>query len=467
MGRSSGERMRRGKRFADLGVNLVVLVSASLVGVLFAELGLRLWMGLRDQANPSAWEHLMRFSPSLGVEHKTNVDFTIAVAEHGGGEICLRTNNQGLRQDDETSYRKPVGCRRILILGDSHVDGMVDNSEFCTARLAGFLNGTQGGTSSEFFEVLNAGVASYGPLQEYLWLRQYGVYYHPDLVILVFYVGNDIVNLLREDIPYLEEIPEGGFALTGYPIVASRPQSDGGGGVFLSAKRFLERHLVSYRLSQDWVKRSPLNGFVHTLGIARRGEKTRTAQARAQATSPGAVLQSLLQAHVAKTRPEDIECAFRKCRAILSWFLAETEKIDAVCILVLLPSKQQFEGEDDEARTREAAGILILEEADLQFDEVVLSRVRSMADSLGVSVLDPLSEFRKYRATCREALYYRFDWHLNPAGHRLLAEVLGRYVRETVLPARDAEVKCAGVTEPAEIAMGSGERVRRLRREPK
>ena len=43
-------------------------------------------------------------------------------------------------------------------------------------------------------EVINAGVSGFGTDQELLWLREEGVKYAPDLVLLAVYPHNDFMN---------------------------------------------------------------------------------------------------------------------------------------------------------------------------------------------------------------------------------------------------------------------------------
>src|SRR5215216_6200645 len=54
------------------------------------------------------------------------------------------------------------------------------------------------GTTGRPVEVLNAGVRGWGTGQEYLYLINEGLALHPDIVVLVLYVGNDLVDNSRE-----------------------------------------------------------------------------------------------------------------------------------------------------------------------------------------------------------------------------------------------------------------------------
>lgn len=49
--------------------------------------------------------------------------------EHPKGAIRLAVNNLGFREDSDTKRQKDLETYRILVTGDSHMDGVVYNSE--------------------------------------------------------------------------------------------------------------------------------------------------------------------------------------------------------------------------------------------------------------------------------------------------------------------------------------------------
>ncbi|HTQ79783.1 MAG TPA: SGNH/GDSL hydrolase family protein, partial [Thermoanaerobaculia bacterium] len=86
-----------------------------------------------------------------------------------------------------------VGTLRIAVLGDS-----------CTESLQVPLAGTfwsllpgELGRCGRKVETLSFGVSGYGTAQELLMLRTRVWKYHPDLVLLAFYTGNDVRNNYR------------------------------------------------------------------------------------------------------------------------------------------------------------------------------------------------------------------------------------------------------------------------------
>lgn len=102
-----------------------------------------------------------------------------AVSNRTGYEVEYRINSKGLR-DDETTYDKPHGTFRIVLLGDSNTFGFgVPIEKHFSVLLEGYF---------ENLEVINLGVGGFGVDQELLRLKSEGFRYEPDLVLA--YVGH-------------------------------------------------------------------------------------------------------------------------------------------------------------------------------------------------------------------------------------------------------------------------------------
>src|SRR5579885_1658619 len=109
-----------------------------------------------------------------------------------GGEVVSRVkiNSHGFR-DKERTYEKAENTFRILVLGDSFAEGIqVPLEKTFPYILEQKLNSEAEG--GKRFEAINLGVSGFGTAQEYLALKHYGLKYHPDLVILAFFIGNDV-----------------------------------------------------------------------------------------------------------------------------------------------------------------------------------------------------------------------------------------------------------------------------------
>ena len=95
------------------------------------------------------------------------------------------------RRDLERPLEKAPGTYRILLLGDSFVEAMQVPIEQTFARTLEATLKRRGGPPVDVFSM---GVSGYGTTSEYLWYRDHGRAFHPDLVLLSFYPGNDVRN---------------------------------------------------------------------------------------------------------------------------------------------------------------------------------------------------------------------------------------------------------------------------------
>lgn len=101
-------------------------------------------------------------------------------------EYQVAVNDLGMR--DGPVGPKPPGGGRILMLGDSFVFGVgVDLASSLPKALERRLSSAP----REPVEVLNAGVPGYSPFQELHTLRRLAPVVEPDLVILIFFIGDD------------------------------------------------------------------------------------------------------------------------------------------------------------------------------------------------------------------------------------------------------------------------------------
>ena len=101
----------------------------------------------------------------------------------------LHTNSKGMRGREEYPYEKTGNKIRILAIGDSLTFGYeaADNQTY-PYYLENALKGS---------EVLNTGVGGYGHDQMLLYLKEEGIRYNPDIVILGFVSGNMSRNMLN------------------------------------------------------------------------------------------------------------------------------------------------------------------------------------------------------------------------------------------------------------------------------
>ncbi len=128
------------------------------------------------------------------------------------------------RRDLERPVHKPPGTYRVLLLGDSFIEAMqVALEQTFARRLEAALN-RPGGPP---VEVISMGVSGYGTASQYLWYRDEGRAYGPDVVLLSFYPGNDV----RNNSPTLEPTLRPVYDADGTLLrVASAGRAGGGDG---------------------------------------------------------------------------------------------------------------------------------------------------------------------------------------------------------------------------------------------
>lgn len=164
----------------------LMLLALTLAATLVAAEALVRLLGLAPQArriSTGEVNSLFRDSdnPLLGYELRPNA--RDSDREHSPES---KTNSHG-QWDRERQVEKPAGTRRILLLGDSVVFGgdVFDYRHTLSGQLEGMLK-------KEGVEVLNFGVPGYCTRSEVELLKQKGVRFQPDLVVLLW-VWNDYV----------------------------------------------------------------------------------------------------------------------------------------------------------------------------------------------------------------------------------------------------------------------------------
>ena len=108
-------------------------------------------------------------------------------------------NSLGLR-NPEISYARSPGRYRILALGDSWTFGFrLEEPDSYPRQLETVLNQRARGSGEPAkFEVINTGVIGYSTEQEAAYLRERGVRFDPDLIVVAFYPVNDTHHKLRK-----------------------------------------------------------------------------------------------------------------------------------------------------------------------------------------------------------------------------------------------------------------------------
>lgn len=177
---------------ADAGVlrrlipPLAMITLAVVIFSVMAEIGLRAAFFHSKDFSMEMWKYAVQLkrpvsNPQLSFAHVPNGHAFLM-------GVDVKINSQGLR-DYEYPLAKPTGTYRIMMIGDSTTFGWGDRLEDTAAKiLERQLNG--GAAAGKVFEVINAGVGNYDTVQEVTYYEMIGRAFHPDMVILVYFIND-------------------------------------------------------------------------------------------------------------------------------------------------------------------------------------------------------------------------------------------------------------------------------------
>ncbi len=302
-------------------------------------------------------------------------------------DYVQRVNNLGLRGLD-VEVRKPEGVLRILTLGDSFTLGTgVEDDETASHLLESKLN-----AKGAHVQVVNGGVDSYSPILAHLRLTRRLAELEPDLVILLFDMGDLVQEQAYRAVATLG--PDGDIVA----IDGRRRRTLGN-----RLRSFANHHLILTRLILYYASRalSP-PGPMDVVTTANRETLAHT----------------LASDH--QNRDAQWEAVFESIRATRAF----CDGIGADLLLVLYPCGHQV-GEDEWAVGRR---LFVPEGAEISDRSV--DRLLDFAQTSGIRVLNTFPAFRAYDGD--SPLYYERDLHWTPAGQRLLADELERHLTESV-----------------------------------
>jgi lysophospholipase L1-like esterase len=109
------------------------------------------------------------------------------------GRSYVTINSAG-RHDSDVRLSKPPQTIRIAVLGDSFTEAKQVPIEQNFSSVIQHELPKCSAASGERVEVMNFGVAGYGTAQELIMLRDRVWQYSPDIVVLAFYTGNDVLD---------------------------------------------------------------------------------------------------------------------------------------------------------------------------------------------------------------------------------------------------------------------------------
>tara|TARA_R110002049_G_scaffold2750_8_gene22208 strand:+ start:144423 stop:145727 length:1305 start_codon:yes stop_codon:yes gene_type:complete len=349
--------------------------------------------------------------------HWPSEEATIVTDEHPDGVIQFRRNQSSFREDQETPINKPAQTLRIVVMGDSHTDGAVRNSKSYANLLESKLCDAK---TKRVVDVINAGFSVFSPYQELWAYKKVLKHFDPDMLIVGFYAGNDIWDLAATDRVHLE-LRDDQFVHAPKPQVDEPDYKDISG--FRRFKNYFRDRFGLYQaLASIDILRSVFGQAPESDEMVDRIDKV-------AAVGSGAYFQCLGQAHFFAKNPEAWDQCREKMRYVMEQFQLETKDADVELLYLIIPTLRQIHPESDIDRLNQVAEILDLTEDDLNCDERACEMVAEMAKELGISVIDLRPAFRKAIAETQGLqLYWRFDHHINLAGHQAVADEIETYL---------------------------------------
>ncbi len=306
-------------------------------------------------------------------------------------DITFAVNRLGLRGDADLTREKPAGTQRVLFVGDSFVLGYaVDRRDHFVDLVGQAL--TADGRS---IQALNGGTEGYSSDQEVLWLQKEGLSFAPDVVVACFYQNDVFWNGQR--------------SYTGLPKPRFAPDGT------------LEPQTGDAPPPRGWfATHSAIGGLLDNLAASRRYG------AQLQWRSGPVVLEHD-QVVVLKTPPNELADCWKRTEACFRKLKEVCDSAGTKLLFVAIPAREEIEPGAKESYAQ-ATGL-----AAAQIDPITpAEKALSTARRQSLAVLDPRPALA---AAAKEGtkLYFTKDWHVNPAGSRVLGRAIYEKLRDPQL----------------------------------
>lgn len=400
----------------------LALIGAALFSILFSVVLLEVVLHVvgYPRTKTSHQRFYVEYDPQRGWRNVPNADGWFSTDEY---DVHLQYNSRGIR-GPELPYDKPSGTYRVVLFGDSFIEGYSVNRE---DRVAEQLEKTLAAQDpSRKYEVVALGTAGYSTDQELLWLESEGVKYHPDVVVTMFYMNDVWFNgqskYWRGEKPVFV-IENGALKLTNVPVPDTRPAGDKkkekkqSGGI---KHWLLANSKIVALLSRSLENSSALRGTATRLGLIAPREKEGEEESGPHVADELSVFQ--------KFEPPATQYGWQMTDALLDKMKTVSNDAGAKFIAFHIPFKGVVYQEDWGP---------ILAKLGIAQDQLDPNRVKQHFDAVcmrhKLDCIEPTAEYKQVaaeRAKAGTRLYYVQDNHWNPGGHALAAEILARHIRE-------------------------------------
>ncbi|HUG52910.1 MAG TPA: SGNH/GDSL hydrolase family protein [Vicinamibacteria bacterium] len=393
----------RRAHLANVGLAAATMALTLLAVEAAARLALRGTGGGKEQNEPSQY---MEHDPHRGWRHRPGARATYRRREY---TTDVAINAQGLREA-ERHYVAPPGTFRVLALGDSFVEGYTVAYEQTVTQAAEKALSRPGCP----VEVLNAGHAGYGTDQEYLFYRDEGVKYRPQVVLLfLFYndiFSNTVSNYFGSPKPLLA-VRHGALVLTNEPVPPPAPPPPAAPAPGRRPNTF------KGSVALEWIRDR----------LVRGAPRAYNALARTGLWEPlgGHTIPRGDQLRVYKRRRQpDVEDAWTITAEIVAALANEVWASRSHFAVVHVPSRMEVSDRDWEL-TRLLYGL----DQRVWDRGLVARRVAEMGRVGAFPVLDLTPALREATGRLAGDPYFLHDGHWNARGHHAAGHAVARFLR--------------------------------------
>lgn len=315
----------------------------------------------------------------------------------------IQINSKGLR-DSEHTYLKEEGTSRILVLGDSYAEAFqVELKDTFYKILQRELN--KNGKSN--WEVINAGVGGYGTDNELLFYSHEGYQYEPDIVILAFTMGNDVLNngyllKIEADKPYFV-LESQNLKLKNFPI--PKP------GITKNLKYFLANHSKLFLMTANLlVRQRSIVNLLSKLKLLR---------------DPTSYNEGIPTAYFvyASQYPDGWKEAWDITKALIIKLNDEVKRHRARLVVVLMPGQEQYYDESHMKRLFETYPAMKKQKWEMDKPD------RILVSFLEEQKIDYVHLLPIFKTHTEKSGFVPHD-HFNVEEHRLIGKTICNFLSE-------------------------------------
>jgi hypothetical protein len=342
------------------------------------------------------------------------------------GVAWVRINSHGYR-DRERTLSKPPGVFRVAVLGDSFTEARQVNLEKSFTSLAEEELNRRNCCGGRRVEVLNFGTLGYNTGQEFLLLRERVWKFDPDMVILEFFAGNDIIDNNRALNTVLPDM------LPCFYLRNGKLELDDS---FRRGSRFDSTYIKLKGFTMNAVNKSVLALMAYKLSSARAQQEAMEremghANALTESTDPNAPPPEYSRfIHFLPPKIPVMVEAWQVTEALIAEFGKEVRSHQVPLLMMIMPQPIQYHPDSNEqAAFRARYKVESFEYAD--------DRVEQHARANGIltlRLLKPLLEEARRTGTYMSGFANSppNEFHLNERGHAVVAREMVRAICEII-----------------------------------